>query len=165
MIDQKTIEALKIINQKLKNRKIRWVLVGSTSLALQGIKVKPEDIDILTDKEGVFKINELLKKYEIKPTKFGKSDVFQSYLGEFRINKVKVEIMGNLREKIKGKWSDFSPRLRSPKVIKFEAMDLPVSPLKEQLASYEAFARGKDSVRVRKIKEAIKQRATTDFLG
>lgn len=60
MINQKIIEALKIINQKLKNRRIKWVLVGSVSLALQGVKISPKDIDILTNKKDVFKINKLL---------------------------------------------------------------------------------------------------------
>ena len=165
MIDQKIIEVLKIINRKMKNRKIRWVLIGSTSLVLQEVKIKPKDIDILTNKEGAFKVNELLKEYEVKPIKFGESDVFQSYLGEFRINEVKVEVMGNLKEKIKGRWRDLSPRLISPKIIKIEGMNLPVSPLKEQLVSYEALGREKDSARVQKIKEAIKGGATADFLG
>jgi len=164
MIYQKIIEILKIINQKLKNQKIRWVLVGSASLVLQGVKIKSKDIDILTDKEGAFKINKLLKKYEVKPIKFGESNMFQSYLGEFRINEIKVEVMGNLKEKIKGKWSDFSQRLISPKVIKIKGMDLPVSPLKKQLDSYKNLGREKDSIRVQKIKEAINLRATADLL-
>ncbi|MDI6655315.1 MAG: DUF6036 family nucleotidyltransferase, partial [Candidatus Hydrothermarchaeota archaeon] len=102
MINQKIIKALKIINQKLKDQKIKWVLVGSASLALQRVKIKPKDIDILTNREGAYEINKLLKEYEIKPIKFGKSSVFQSYLGEFRVNNIKVEVMGNLKEKIEG---------------------------------------------------------------
>ncbi|MFH1774728.1 MAG: hypothetical protein ABH874_07215 [Methanobacteriota archaeon] len=159
MINQKIIKALKIINQKLKDQKIKWVLVGSTSLALQGVKIKPKDIDILTNREGAYEVNKLLKEYEIKPIKFGKSNVFQSYLGEFRVNKIKVEVMGNLKEKIGGKWESLSPRLKSPKIIKIEGMNLPVSPLKEQLKSYKFRGRKKDSIRVQRIKEALKRRA------
>ena len=68
------------------------------------------------------------------------------------------------KEKIKGKWSDFSPRLISPKVIKIKGMDLPVSPLKKQLDSYKNLGREKDSIRVQKIKEAINRQATADLL-
>jgi predicted nucleotidyltransferase len=61
VISRKFIRVLKIISKKLENQKIKWVLVGSTSLALQGVNIKPKDIDILTDDEGVFKFNEIFK--------------------------------------------------------------------------------------------------------
>lgn len=163
MINQKFIEVLKILNQKLKNQNIRWVLVGSTSLALQKVKVKPKDIDILTDKEGSFKINKLLKKYEVKHIKFRQTDLYQSYFGEFRINEVKVEIMGNWKKKFEGKWIDVSPRLISPIIIEVQGMILHASPLKEQLASCKALGREKDFTRVPKIKEAIKRADYDEF--
>jgi len=63
MVEQKTVETLKVIYEKLKRQEVKWVLTGSTNLALQGLKIKPKDIDILTDKEDAFKINKLLKEY------------------------------------------------------------------------------------------------------
>lgn len=156
MINQKIIEALRIIDQKLKDQKIKWVLVGSTSLALQGVKIKPKDIDILADKEGAFKLNELLKEYEIKPIKFSSSELFESYLGELKINEIKVEVMGNLKERIDNKWCSLSKRL-IPKIIKIGELKIPVSSLEEQLAAYEKFGRKKDSIKIQKIKETLKR--------
>lgn len=144
MISRNIIKTLKIIDKKLKGQKIKWVLVGSTSLALQGVKIKPKDIDILTNKEGVFKINKLFKKYEVKPTKFGRSEFFESYIGEFKLKGIKVEVMGNLKEKVDKKWIPLSKRLVSPKVIEVEGVRIPVSPLFEQLKSYERVGRKKD---------------------
>ena len=69
MLSKKVISALKIIYKKLKKEKINWVLVGSINLALQGIKIRTKDIDILTDKKGAFKINKLFKEYEVEPVK------------------------------------------------------------------------------------------------
>jgi len=73
---KKIIKVLKIILGKLKNKKIKWVVVGSTSLALQRVKISPKDIDILTDKEGAFKINEIFKNYQAKPVRFSQRKFF-----------------------------------------------------------------------------------------
>lgn len=149
---------LRIIDKKLKNQKIRWVLVGSVSLVLQKVKIKPRDIDILTDRMGISKINKLLRKYEVKPVKFSSSEFFKSYIGEFRIDGIKIEVMANLKEKIGDRWTSFSSRLTYPRIIEIDGMKLPVSPLKEQLKSYQKIGgRKKDLTKVQKIKEALEK--------
>jgi predicted nucleotidyltransferase len=157
VMEQRIIEVLKIVSQKLRGQKIRWVLVGSTSLALQGVRLKPEDIDILTDKEGAFEINKLLKEYETEPVRFKESDRFQSYLGRFKIKEVNVEVMGNLKIKIGNEWIP-SERLVSRRTINIEGMGLPVFPLKKELELYEKLGRRKDHIRIQKVKEALKRR-------
>ncbi len=161
-IPQKFIEVLKIINRKFKNQKIKWVLTGSTNLALQGVRIKPKDVDILTDKKGAFKINKVLQEYEVKPVKFNCSKIFESYLGQFKINSLKVEVMGNLKEKLNNKWIFVSKRLVSPKTIEIKKMRIPLSDLEELLKAYEKLGRKKDSIRAQRIKEALERRAKTD---
>ena len=156
MLEQKTVETLKMIYEKLKGEEVKWVLTGSTNLALQGLKIKPKDIDILTDKEDAFKINKLLKEYETEPVKLRKSNIFQSYFGKFKIKELNVEVMGNLRVKTGGKWTP-SRGLEHRTTINFEGMYLPVLSLNEELKSYEKLGRKKDSIRIRKIKEALKR--------
>ena len=125
----------------MKRKKIKWILIGSISLALQGIKIKAKDIDILTNKSGAFKINRLLKEYEIKPVKFLYSKIFGTeYFGKFRIKGVRVEVMGKTKEK-----------LPSPKIIKISGMNLPVSSLEEELKFYKALKRRKDIDKIKKI--------------
>ena len=52
---EKIINVLYIIGKKLKNKKIKWVVGGSTSLFLQGITLKKvNDIGIATDKVGKY---------------------------------------------------------------------------------------------------------------
>jgi hypothetical protein len=162
MLNSAIIKALKIINQKLKGKKIKWVLVGSTSLALQGVKVTPKDIDILTDKKGAFKIEKLFKKYKVGviPVKLSHSKLFKSHFGKFKLDDVKFEVMGDLKEKRGDKWVSFSARLESPKIIKIGGMKIPVSPLKEELKFYQKLNRKKDLIRVQKIKEALKNEKT-----
>jgi len=156
MVPKKIKKTLEIIYSKLKDKNIKWVLVGSLSLALQGVKIRPKDIDILTDKKGAFEINKILKEYQKKAVKFKKSKFFKSYFGEFNIGGVKVEIMGNLREKVNNRWFSFSKRLISPKIVKFGNISVPVSSLKDQLKSYERGNRKKDLIYAKKIREALK---------
>ena len=103
----------------------------------------------------------MLKEYEVKPVKFGclkigGKELFESYLGKFKIKEVKVEVMGNLKEKLGRKWIYLHKRLKSPKIIKIEGMKMPVSPLEEQLKSYSRLGRKKDAFRVKQIKKALR---------
>ena len=140
MINKKFLTALKIISKKLRKKKVKWVLIGSASLALQGIKIKAKDIDILTDKSGAFKINELLKEYEVRPVKISRSKIFGTKcLGKFKIKGVKVEVMGKLKK-----------RLPSQKIIKIGEMNLPVSSLKEELKACKSLKRRKDINKIKK---------------
>jgi hypothetical protein len=104
MIGKPFIKVLKIIFKKLRGKKVNWVLIGSSSLALEGMKIKPKDIDILTTKKGAFEFNKVFKKWEIESVKFKESKFFRSYFGEFKIEGVRVEVMGKLERKIEGKW-------------------------------------------------------------
>ncbi len=156
MVEQKIVETLKMIYEKLKGQEVKWVLTGSTNLALQGLKIEPKDIDVLTDKDDALKINKLLKEYETEPVKLRKSNTFQSYFGKFKIKGLNVEVMGNLRVKTGGKWTP-SRGLRHQTTINFEGMCLPVLSLKEELKSCKKLGRKKDSIRIQKIKEALKR--------
>jgi predicted nucleotidyltransferase len=148
MISNKLLIALKTIQEKIKNEKIKWALIGSTNLALQGIKIKPKDIDILTDKKGAFEINKLLKEYEVKSVRFSNSKLFgPQYFGEFKIGGIKVEVMGKLKKK----------KLVT-KIVEIDGMNLPVVSLKEELKAYETLRREKDFNKIKKIKNFLKRK-------
>ena len=140
MINKKLLATLKIIDKKLRRKKVKWVLIGSVSLALQGIKIKAKDIDILTNKKGAFKINKLLKEYEVKPVKISRSKIFGTeYFGTFKIKGVKVEVMGKLKKK-----------LPSQKIVKIGGISLPVSSLKEELKAYKSLKKEKILTKLKK---------------
>jgi predicted nucleotidyltransferase len=160
MLKSAIIKALKVIDQKLRDKKIKWVLVGSTSLALQGVKIRPKDIDILTNKKGAFKINKLLKEYEVEPVKLKwwklKNQKILEYFGKFKIEGINVEILAN---RILGKKQKFLKReLFFRKFIKFNGMKLSVAPLEEEVKVYSQLGRKKDLLRIKKIKEILEKR-------
>lgn len=155
MIPKKFIQVLKFLEQTFKKNKIPYVLVGSICLSLQKVKVKPSDIDLMTTKSGAYKINGILKKYIIKEVKYGKTDKFQSHFGEFKINGIKVEVMGDFQVKRDGRWHSLSSRFKTKRLVKVGSAILPVTRLKEILDAYKTLNRPKDLEKVKKIKEAI----------
>ena len=146
------IETLKIFVNKIKDSNIKWVLVGSTSLSIRGVDVEPHDIDILTNKEGAYKIGELLKSYVKEDIKYRESDKFKSHFGVYYINGIKVEVMGDLSIMIDGEWSNVSD-LNSNEVIKYNDIEVPVFSLQSE---YEAYIRLSRKEVAKKIADFIK---------
>lgn len=151
------IEALRIVSQCIQGHGIVWVLVGSTSLALQGVSVEPDDIDVLTDKEGAYKVGELLGKYEVDPVSFKRSELFASHFGKFKVQGVSVEVMGDLEVFVDDSWTNVTEdRLRSKRLRRVGDLEIPVSPLEKQLEDYEKLNRKKDIETIKAIRTALR---------
>jgi len=76
LASQRVLQVLRLLSEEFRKANVRWVLAGSLSLALQGVRIEPRDIDILTNRQGVFKINGILKKYEVKSVEYSQTDKF-----------------------------------------------------------------------------------------
>jgi len=76
MIRKDISDVLKFITKKFQDYNIDWVIVGSVSLELQGLNLKPNDIDILTNKKDALKINNLLGDYVLQSVKWSKTEEF-----------------------------------------------------------------------------------------
>lgn len=157
MINQAITNVLKKISQMLQGHAVEWLVVGTASLALQGVNLQPGDIDIITTKDDVFKIAKILKQYETKQVEFGRTPLFESYMGVYEIGGVKVEVMGDFREKRGNEWVSLNERLLSPVIVEIDGTPIPVSSLEDQIVSYEKLGRPKDSERIEKIREVLEQ--------
>jgi predicted nucleotidyltransferase len=133
------------------SRYLKWA--GSLSLALQGIDVEPHDIDLLTDRQGAYRINAMLKKYEKKRVGYSETEKLSSYFGVFEIQGVKVEVMGDYRERQGTKWVSLSRILADPKIIEVDGVRIPVCSLEDHLVSYRRLKRPKDAEKIRKISQ------------
>jgi hypothetical protein len=107
----------------------------------------------LTTKEGAYKISSLLREYEVEPIKFGRTKIFSSHLGRFLVDGIKVEVMGNLKCKVKGKWISLTSRLKRLEYVKVRDTRIPVPGLEDQLKVYSKIKRRKNLEKVKKIKE------------
>lgn len=156
-MDRRIIRAIGFLNRRLRDSRIRWVIIGSTSLAIQGVKVSPNDIDVLTDRDGAFKIAKLLEKYQVRRLAFRRSGRFESYFAEYRIEGIKVQVAGDMRIRYRGSWTSLLGRLKSTRKVSVGGLMTPVSPLRAQLLSYEKLGRRDDLIKIRKIREVLSQ--------
>jgi DNA polymerase-1 len=80
------------IGKFLKGKK--YAIRGTASLVMQGIEMKVDDIDIVADKETALACNRIFKNFLVKKVSLSSSEKYKSYFGEFNIDGIKVEVMG-----------------------------------------------------------------------
>ena len=66
MINPKYIDVLRRLHARLSDEEVSWVVVGSLSLALQGVPIDVHDIDIATDTSGAYAIERLFSNCVIR---------------------------------------------------------------------------------------------------
>ncbi len=69
MISENFKEAIKTIYGKLESSNIKWALVGSTNMQLQGMETHPRDLDIIMQYRNLGEIPELFSDYSASPVK------------------------------------------------------------------------------------------------
>lgn len=122
------------------------------------MKIQPTDIDILTDEDGILKINQALRNYEINPIRNAPSEFFDSLMNKFSINNVCIEVMSNFKVKsrVDNQWHNMDKLLDNPDIIKIENFKVPVLPLTKSIELYKLMGRDKDIVKIQKIEAFIK---------
>ena len=156
-IGERYLAVLELIAQKI-NGEISWAIAGSTSLILQGIDVEWHDVDIVTDKVGAYRFNQIFKNYEVSPVSLDThSDLFESYIGEFCINNIKVEIIGDFHIKVNKRKELHATMILFPLVIEINNIAILIVSLEDELFAYQKMNRPKDQEKIRKIKEILIQ--------
>ena len=131
------LQALLFLYSRLQDATITWAITGSLGMALQGMQLEVEDIDLQSDRVGVYGIQMLFPEYVQIPVAYKESPRIQSYFGRLQIDDVQVEIMGDVVKRLPdSRWST-SPRL--PTIIHhvtFREMRLPVIDLRYEYQAY-----------------------------
>ena len=136
-------EAVKTIAKALSNSEVPYTFIKSSSLALHGLPVIPNDIDILTTARGAYDIEKIFSECLVRNTNYSSNDMFGSHFGELRINGVKIEVMGDLTAN-HGRWQSYNHSLRERDYITIDGYQIPVSQLTHERESYLALNRQKD---------------------
>jgi hypothetical protein len=100
MTENDYLKVLEKIVSRLKDSSIAWVVTGSLGMALQGIPVQVHDIDIQTDKDGAYGIENYFAEYVVQPVHYSESERIRSHLGVLKIDGIKVEIMGDIQKRL-----------------------------------------------------------------
>ena len=131
------LKVLRKINVRLNNTSINWALTGSFGFALQGMPVKPNDIDIQTDKEGAYEIERHFSEFITKRVIFSSTERIRSHFGELMIDGIKVEIMGDIQKRLdNGSWENPVDLEHHKRVVEVEGMQIPVLSLEYEYQAY-----------------------------
>jgi hypothetical protein len=74
-------------------------------MRLQGVPVEVHDIDIQTNKQGAYAIEEALNGFVSQPVCFVESGNIRSHFGKLLMSGIAVEIMGDIQKRLEsGNW-------------------------------------------------------------
>lgn len=146
----------------LQGTDVAWALTGSTSFALQGVDVLPNDIDIQADEKAAYAIEGLLARIPdsriVRPVRYSESPSIRSHFGEMQVEGHKVEIMGALQKRLAtGDWEQPVDVARLRVFVEWGPFLVPVLPLEYERRAYLLLGR-KD--RAELLAAFLKQRCT-----
>lgn len=94
MITENFKKALKILSERFEKSKLKWALIGSTNMALQGMDVSPHDIDIIVNVDDFGKTRNAFS--DLRPSPAEKSK-YGGLKFKLVIEGVEIEIIGEGR--------------------------------------------------------------------
>lgn len=125
------------IYTRLEDSNVNWVVTGSLGFALQGVPVEVHDIDIQTDRMGAHEIEQRFSEFVTKSVTFSTTERIRSHFGELMIDRIKVEIMGDIQKRLEdGSWENPVDLERHKRVVEVEGMQVPVLSLEYEYQAY-----------------------------
>jgi len=109
--NSQTMTVLKKIIILFGDNRINFVVGGQTGLIVQGVDIEDDqEIDIITSKDGLLKIDRLLEKFRQQKTRYFKNDNFQAEMGWYELEGIRIEVMADPKAKMKsGIWQGVPP--------------------------------------------------------
>ena len=134
--------ALLALVSRLADTGVVWALTGSLGHRLQGAPVEVHDIDVQTDEAGAYRIADALKDAVVRPVELRAAGAIRSHFGEFRLEGLKVEVMGAMQKQLPdGSWEPPVDVAAHRVFVDFEGHRLPVLSLDCEWQAYERLGR------------------------
>ncbi len=135
MINKNFKEAIKIIHQLMSENKIKWALIGSTNMQLQGIDIVPNDLDIVIQLKDLEKMREIFSEYNVSAVKELKplSHIDTRKLEfTFEIDNLLIQVIGEIEKGL------YINKLLSNrfKKIKIDDIEIPCFALEAEAQTY-----------------------------
>lgn len=125
---------LGVISEKLE--RVDYAFIGSVNLYIQGLKVEPRDIDILTTPEDIKQIDRIFSEFRTKEIYFDKSEGRNSWRSFYNIDGIEIEVLGNVNNIYRKKES-----LVGKIQLEFGRLKLSCIPLVDELNAYKSMGR------------------------
>ena len=146
MISPAHLSALRKIHSRLTEAGVNWVVTAGVNLALQGLPVEPDDIDIQTDEAGAYEIERRLFEFVTRKVAFSSTEEIRSHFGTLMIDGIEVEIMGDLQKRLDdGTWEPPPDLNRHKLFVEAGGMRIPVLSLEYEYEAYLKLGRTEKS--------------------
>ncbi len=150
VIEPQYIDTILSLHERLDKSNVQWAIGGDLGEQLRAVKVKPDCMEVLTDKSGSIQIALILKDLAAseasqKTTKLSRNAVLdgkeypvyeRSYYVDFTTFGVQVKVHGDLQIKV-GDW-EWGEKLEfTPEHVSVVGFDTAIVPLKLKREIYE----------------------------
>ncbi len=110
-------------------------------MALQGVPLVANDIDVQTDASGAYALAQILADVALTPVRYLPSERIRSHYGAYELAGVRVEIMGDMEKWVDGVWeAPVDVRLHRD-WVQMGDLNLPVMDLRHEVDAYEKMGR------------------------
>ncbi len=133
MMNEKFKKTIKIIHKRLEDNKIKWALVGSTNMQLQGMDVQPHDLDVVVQLKDLEKTREIFSDYNASAVKELKPLTDEpAWEVRMKIDDVEVQIFSQ------SDTGEYVSKLLTDKLtkIKLENVEIPCFTLEAEAQTY-----------------------------
>ena len=125
---------LRQIITRLDDAGIACKVVGGTSLALRGLPVPVNDIDIEMSPDDVYHFQTLFSAHVVEPVALRESAQYRSHFGRFDFDGTQVEVMGGLQFRSGERWTPSF--LNTEDTVDLDAVAVRVPELEETTLAY-----------------------------
>lgn len=122
------------IARQLDAAGVPYTVVGGASLALHGLPLRVNDIDIETDVAGAYRFAELFADHVLEPVALKQNHLYRSHFGRFDFDGVTVEVMGRLQRREGDAWAPTESAQADD--IDLQGVRVRASWLEEEMLSY-----------------------------
>lgn len=124
--------------RRLNEADIDYRLVGGTSVALHGVPVTTEDLDLETPEADAYRCQALLEidfgATMLLPVALRENEIYRSHFGRFEVEDVLVEVMGDAARREGDRWVPTHAETVITVVV--EGVPVRVSWLEEETLAY-----------------------------
>ena len=149
MLNKEFSKVLAEVVEKLNKSKVKWTLIGSTNLALQGMELTPRDIDILASYDDIEIIKNYFLNFVIKES--GETSNGECYEIKYFIDGVEVQFCFEYSHGF------YIKKINQNGVVykKFNLLNVPCFQLDDEAAAYRYLGREK---KAKMIEDFIKRK-------
>lgn len=145
------LQVLRKIHNGLAGSSAVWVVTGSLGMALQGMPVTVNDIDIQTDRSGAYEIERRFAPFVTRKVTFSEAETIRSHFGSLTIDGIRVEIMGDIQKRLEdGSWEEPVDPAPFRRYVERNGMRIPVLSLEYEYRAYLRLGRREKAEKIRR---------------